>query len=67
VISESLGDLCFNIAHWTLAMFYLKIAKNMPRVIRGEEAKQYTFIYWAGMALNILGPIGEAVFLTWFF
>ena len=33
-IIESLGDLCFNVAHWLLAMFYLRIAKNMPRVYR---------------------------------
>ena len=63
--SESLGDLCFNIAHWILAMFYLRIAKNMPRVSRGERTKRYNKAFWAGLAFNAFGPILEAVFQNW--
>ena len=66
VISMCLGDLCFNVAHWILAMFYLRIAKNMPRVYRYEEPKPYSVVFKIGMTFNVLGPICEAVFLTWF-
>ena len=34
--SQSFGFLLFSEAHWLLACFYFKIAKNMPRVLNGQ-------------------------------
>ena len=34
---QGFGDLCFCTGHWLLAFYYFKIAKNMPRVVRGNE------------------------------
>ena len=36
-IGYGIGDLCFSEAHWLLAFFYFKMAKNMPRVHNNDE------------------------------
>lgn len=37
ISGETLGDVCFNEAHWLLAFFYFKLVKNLPRVLSGVE------------------------------
>ena len=32
-----LGDLCFGCGNWLLAVFYLKMCKHMPEIIRSRE------------------------------
>jgi len=51
-----------------VAVYYEKIANNMPRVIltsRDElvPVKKYKYFLWVGLALNTVGPIGEGIFL----
>lgn len=67
IISISTGDLCFNIAHWILAMFYLRLAKNMPRVYYNEIPKPYNTVFWTGMVYSVFGPILEIVCGMWFY
>ena len=52
-------------SHWILAVFYFKIAKNMPAVIeRGKKAaKDYKTLYRIGLAANTILPILACV--TW--
>jgi hypothetical protein len=36
-IAFSLGDFMFTEAHWLFAFYYMKIAKNMPKVIEQSD------------------------------
>ena len=68
-MGRSLGDLTFDEAHWILAFFYFKMAKNMPRVINSHqgnaisEVKSYIVLYWAGIIFNAVFPLIQCVFL----
>ena len=57
-ILDSVADACFGEAHWLLAMFYLKLAKNMPRLLANEfdKLKSYKVLLWIGVILNALFP-----------
>ena len=57
-----IGFTCYNEAHWFLAFFYFKMAKNMPRVIREEPTKSYKGLNWLGIAFNALIPIANGTF-----
>ena len=61
-VGTLVADLCFNEAHWILAFFYFKMAKNMPRVINEEQIKSYKLLYWLGVAFNAVMPIFFATF-----
>ena len=63
-IGFAIGDLLFSVSHWMIAVFYLKMAKNMPRVNEQVEApKPYTLLKWAGIAINTILPLCELA--TW--
>ena len=64
-VSHPLGNLCFGVAHWILAIFYYRIAKNMPRVLDGNEneVQSYQTAFWVGLVFNLIFPIVESV--TW--
>jgi hypothetical protein len=50
-----------------IAFFYLKLAKNMPRVNAGVEAQQsYTWVNRVGLAINVILPLTEMVTWIWF-
>ena len=55
----------FGEVHWYLAIFYLRIAKNTPRVINGQadQVKSYKRILIVGAVFNALFPCLELV--TW--
>ena len=57
-ILDSVADAGFGEAHWLLAMFYLKLAKNMPRLLANEfdKLKSYKVLLWIGVILNALFP-----------
>jgi len=57
-ITQSIGFLFFGEAHWILACFYFKIAKNMPRVVNGDvhKVRSYNTMFWVGIFLNALFP-----------
>lgn len=66
--TQSVGDLFYCWGHWIIAVYYKKIANNMPRVIltsRDElvPVKKYKTFLWVGLACNAVGPIGEGIFL----
>lgn len=67
IINISMGDLCFNVAHWILAMFYLRLAKNMPRVYYSEHPKPYNTVLWTGLVFNVFGPIVELFSGMWWY
>ena len=59
-IGATFGWVCFNEAHWQLAFFYFKMAKNMPRVIAANDndpPRDYPKTYWTGVVLNAILPI----------
>jgi hypothetical protein len=63
-----LGDLTYCWAHWIIAVYYKKIANNMPRVIMTSReelvpVKRYRYHLWVGLAYNTIGPIGEGLTL----
>ena len=59
-LGNSLGDLLFSEAHWLLAFFYYKMARNMPRVVQGgERLETYKALLWIGIVLNAVFPIME--------
>ena len=58
-VTNSLGSLLFGEAHWLLAFYYMKIAKNMPRIIDGhnDKVKSYKAIWWIGVGFNAIFPV----------
>jgi hypothetical protein len=57
-------NLCFNEAHWILAVFYFKMAKNMPRVLANNPAdpvKPYTALNRIGIVLNAFFPLAQGI------
>lgn len=62
-VGEAIGDILSSEAHWILAVYYLKIAQNMPKIIAGQfdQVKTYKAIFWIGVVLNMLFPLMEAV------
>lgn len=64
VISQSVGDLLFCEAHWIMAVYYKKIANNIPRVIEKHKApKEYKYFFRVGAIFNAVFPIGEGLFM----
>lgn len=61
--SGPIGDLLFGEAHWVLAIYYLKIATNMPLIIDGQEdqVKDFKVLMWVGILCNAIFPIGEGI------
>ena len=39
-IGQSIGDLCFCVGQWLLAVYYLNISTNMPKVLSQREGGQ---------------------------
>ena len=69
-IGGTFGWVCFNEAHWLLAFFYFKMAINMPRVIADNDndpPRDYPVIYWTGVLLNAIFPIGWNTFYLVYF
>lgn len=66
-IGQSIGDLCFSEAQWMLAFFFFKIARNMPRVINGEEMQDYKCVKWTGIFFNAIFPLAEGGILLWYY
>jgi hypothetical protein len=60
-----IGDLLFGEVHWYLAIFYLKIATNTPKVIDGcyEKLKSYKGVFIVGVVWNAVWPCAELY--TW--
>ena len=65
-VGTSVGDLCFCEAHWILAFYFFKVAKNMPRRLskaeKKEQPKSYRCLYIIGVLINAIFPIAEGVF-----
>ena len=60
----TLANLCFNESHWMLAVFYFKMAQNMPRVIANNPAdplRSYSVLSWIGLVLNAVFPVALGV------
>jgi len=66
-IAFPIGDFMFAEAHWLFAFYYMKIAKNIPRVIEesDELQKDYRGVFWLGAAINAGMSLGE--FSVFFF
>lgn len=72
MLSISTQDLFFCQSHWIFACYYFKIAKNIPiaisnQVVPSGTSRQYTRMYWAGIAINGVFPAMEAVFGVWLY
>lgn len=60
---QAIGDLFFCESHWIIAVYYKKIANNIPRVIEKHKApKEYKYFFWIGFIINAIFPIGEGLF-----
>lgn len=69
VILDNIGvasaDLTFCEAHWIFAWYYFKVALNMTNtdpVQLETRANALNIVYWIGVVLNAIFPIGEGVF-----
>lgn len=62
-IGEAIGDMSSSLAYWQLAIYYLKIARNTPRIIAGhfDQVESFKTIFWVGIVLNTIFPLMEAV------
>jgi hypothetical protein len=51
----------FTEAHWLFAFYYMRIARNMPKVIAqsDEPQKNYQAVFWAGTAINAVMTLSE--------
>jgi hypothetical protein len=70
-IGGGLGDSCFGVGNWLLAVYYLNISTNMPRIIkksRGQRSKinDYNPLRRRGVIANAVIPILEGVFMAWY-
>ena len=60
-----IGDLCFSVSHWALANYFFKIARNGPKIVKGEgEVQTYKCMFWSGIVPNVVFPILEGIFLA---
>lgn len=66
-IAFSIGDFLFNEAHWMFAFYYMKIAKNLPKVIEksDEPQKSYRTVFWVGVVVNAVMSLGELSIAFW--
>lgn len=56
----TIANFCFNESHWLLAMFYFKMAMNMPRIIKRNEndpVQSYSVLHNVGLVLNGIFPL----------
>ena len=53
-IAYPIGDFLFAEAHWLFTFYYMRIAKNMPKVIDQSEEpqKEYRAVFWLGAVVN---------------
>ena len=61
-IGQSIGDLCFCVGQWLLAVYYLNIGTNMPKVLINRQGGQaqitdYNPARRYGVAVNTLIPL----------
>ena len=65
ISGETMGDFCFNEAHWLLAFFYFKLVLNLPRVLAGteeeDELPQYRVVKWVGIIWNGAVPLAYGI------
>jgi hypothetical protein len=63
----AIGDLLFGEAHWLLAWYYMKLAKNHPKKIARQQSqiKDYRLVLWIGVVCNALFPLLEIGIYTW--
>lgn len=50
-------DACFNVAHWEFAVKYLKIARDVPLILKGkipEDSRSFQVFYYSVHAANII-------------
>jgi uncharacterized protein YacL len=57
----------FTEAHWLFAFYYMRIAKNMPKVIEqsDEPQKDYKTVFWIGAAVNAVMSLSEFSSFLW--
>ena len=60
----SVGNLCLGEAHWILAVFYFKLAHNMPLVIAGQsdQVRGYKTMLWIGAIPSGIFPVLSGIF-----
>jgi len=62
-IGFSLGNLFFSEAHWVMAVYYMRIAHNVPKQMDGlhDQLKDYSRILCVGVVLSAICPLLDAV------
>jgi len=68
-VGQTLGDLCFNVGHWLLAIYYFNMATNMPIIINHRDegpvpVKNFKPAKRIGAIVNSIVPLLEGVFMT---
>jgi hypothetical protein len=62
-MSATIGDTLSGVAYWILAVYYLKISTNIPKIIAElhDQIKSYRCILWIGIIFNIIFPVSEGI------
>jgi hypothetical protein len=67
MVFQVVADFSFGEAHWFLAHKYLRVAKNMPKILdgAGDEVQPYRRLLWIGIISNIALPLLQMPFWVW--
>jgi len=60
-IGFAAGNIFYSEAHWMMAVYYMRIAHNVPKIKEGlhDQVKDYSLMLRVGIVLSVFFPILE--------